>query len=486
MIPFLPWEPDRGPYAAESTDQVQNLVPIANGWGPMQTLSTVSASLGAACVGAAFYRASDGSFGMIAGTATGLYKLNTTDGTWTDVSGASAPFSVASGQLWQFERFGTGLYATNLEDVLQVYDVDAGGNFAACAGSPPQAKFIKAMGDFLVLGYLKVGADELPQSVHWSGLNDATEWDIGEKFSDRQTLPDGDEIVSLMKATFGGRIFQRNCKRAMTRDPQYVFRITDIDPDNGAVSPYGIVPIGADDYVYLAEDGFYRGDARTPIGAERVNRYFFADVDLDELDTVQGGVNPFDKLVWWTYLDGGAVRKSIGYDWQLDRWCRSDIAVSYYASAVTAGYTLEQLDAAFGSNLDAYTTSLDSRLFKGGRPTFAAFTSDFLLKTFTGANSAGEAQTCQIELIPGARSFLAGARLLTNSDAYTMDVATANLHGGTESWGSAAVSPSTAGLTPFRRSGRLHRFKASITAGDVWTHMHGVDVEGFVRREGQR
>ncbi len=485
MIPFLPWMPDRGPYSADSTDQVQNLVPLANGWGPMPTLAEISDSLGAECVGGAFYRASDGSFGMVAGTATALFKLKTADGSWSDISGASAPFSVASGQLWQFERFGTGLYATNLEDVLQVYDVDVGGTFGAVPGSPPQAKYIRAMGDFLTLGYLKVGADEFPQDFQWCGLNDAEVWTVGEKFSDRQTLPDGDEIVGLMKASFGGRIIQRNAKRAMTRDPQYVFRVSDIDPDNGAVAPYGIIPIGADDYVYLAEDGFYRGDARQPIGAERVNRYFFADVDLDALDTVQGGSNPFDKLVWWTYQDGSGTYKSIGYDWQLDRWCRSDIAVRLYVSAVTAGYTLEELDAAFGTNLDAYTVSLDSRIFKGGRPTFSAFTSDFKLKSFTGANSAGEAQTCQIELLPGSRAFLSGARLLSNSDDYTMAVATADLHGGSETWGSN-ISPETTGMTPFRRSGRLHRFKVNIAAGDVWSHLHGIDVEGFVKREGQR
>jgi hypothetical protein len=481
VISFLPWEPDKGPYSSTSTDQVQNLTPIANGWGPFQTLSEVSDSLGAACVGSAYYRASDGSFGMVAGTTDSLFKLNTTDGSWDDISGAS--YNVADGQLWQFERFGTGLYATHLNDAPQVFDVDAGGTFGNVPGSPPQAKFIRAIGDFLLLGYLKVGADELPQSVHWSGLNDAETWTVGTKFSDRQTLPDGDEIVGLMKASFGGRILQRNAKRGMIRDAQYIFRITDIDPDNGAVAPYGIIPIGADSYVYLAEDGFYSGDDRTPIGAERVNRYFFNDVDLDSLDTVQGGVNPFDKYVVWTYTDGSGTKKSIGYDWQLDRWFRNDIAVELYASAVTAGYTLEELDA-FGT-LETLPASLDSRVWKGGRPTFAAFTSDFKLKSFTGANAQGEAQTCQIELAPGSRAFLSGARLHSNADDYTLAVATADKHGGTETWGSN-VSPETTGLTPFRRSGRLHRFKAIIAAGETWTHLHGVDVGGFVNPEGQR
>jgi hypothetical protein len=482
MLGFFPWEPDQGPYSDTSTDYVQNLTPLAQGWGPFPKLSDVSVSLGATCVGSAYYRASDGSFGMVAGTTTALFKLNTADGTWTDISGAV--YSVPSGQLWQFERFGTGLYATNLDDPLQVYDVDAGGTFGNAPGSPPQAKYIRAIGDFLLLGYLKIGADEFPQSFQWSGLNDAATWTVGTKFSDRQILPDGDEIVGLMKATFGGRVMQRNAKRSLVRDAQYIFRVGDIDPDNGVVAPYSIIPIGADSYLYLAEDGFYKGDERTPIGAERVNRYFFEDADASSLDTVQGGVNPFDKYVIWTYTDGSGNRKSIGYDWQLDRWFRTDIAVEIYASAVTAGYTLEELDA-FGT-VDTLPASMDSRIWMGGRPTFAAFTSDFKLKGFTGANAQAEVRTGQVELTPGSRAFLNGARAKTDSDDYTMAVATADLHGGSETWGSN-VSPSAAGMVPFRASARLHRLKIIIAEGDVWSHLHTeVDTNGFVQREGQR
>jgi hypothetical protein len=49
---------------------------------------------------------------------------------------------------------------------------------AACSptrpGSPPRSKYIKTIGDFLMLGYLKVGATEYPSKWTTSGLNDAT------------------------------------------------------------------------------------------------------------------------------------------------------------------------------------------------------------------------------------------------------------------------------------------------------------------------
>lgn len=486
MIPFLPYEPDKGPYSASSTDKALNVIPIANGYGPFSELSDVSSSLGAQCYGAAYFRKSDGTFGIVAGTQTALYLFDSITAGWTAASGSSAPYSVRDGDMWSFARFGSGLYAAALDNAPQVYDVETGGNFSNVPGSPPQARFIWAAGDFLCLGYLKDGADEAPQDLMWSGLNDASWWTVGRKGCDRQTLPDGDEIVGGFPFIGGARIIQRKAKRAMVFNPQYIFSIQVLDATRGAVAPLSIVPIGAGDYVYLNEDGFYRGDGHAPIGMERVDRYFFADVDLDKLEEVQGAADPFTKMVWWRYQDGSGSYKMIGWNWLLDRWTRSDTAAQVLVAAVAPGISGDAADS-FGSPDDpTWPASMDSRFWKGGRPTFGAFTSSNMLSLFTGSNAAATIETASTEMIPGSRAFLQGARLLSNADDYTMQVATADYHGGAEDWGTA-VSPSTVtGMTPFRRDGRLHRFRATIAAGDVWTHAHGVDVEGLITRSGQR
>lgn len=490
MIPFLPWEPDRGPYSATSTDNVLNVTPVANGWGPFNSLSDVSTALSAQCYGAAYFRKSDGTFGLVAGTKTALFLFNSATLGWTDISGLSAPFAVPDGDMWDFERFGTKLFATNLENPLQVYDVDAGGNFAAAAGNPPQARYIWAVGDFLALGYLKEGITEYPQDFIWSGVNDATWWTIGRKGCDRQTLPDGDEIVGGFPFIGGARIIQRKAKRAMVFTPssQFVFTIQVIDAERGCVAPLSLVTIGANDYVYMTEDGFYRGDGHNPIGAERVNSYFFADVDLDKLEEVQGVADPYQKIVWWRYQDGSGTYKVIGWDWQIDRWTRSDVAAQVLVSAVSPGISWDSTQAAtYGSPDDAaWPAGADSRFWKGGRPTFGAFTSSNTLALFTGSNMAATIETASTELIPGSRTFLSGARLVSDSDNYTLQVATADFHGGTETTGTATSPSTVTGMTPFRRDGRLHRFRANIAAGDNWGHAHGIDVEGFIQRSGQR
>lgn len=491
QLTFLPWEPDKGPYSSTSTDWVLNVTPIANGYGPFGNLAALSSGLDATCVGAAFFRDSAGGFGLVAGTQTGLFLYNKTDGTWSDISGASAPFSVPDGQYWQFARFGTKLYATNLDDVLQVYDVDAGGTFGAAPGSPPQAKYIAAVGDFLFLAYLKVGADELPQSWRHSGLNDAAVWTIGTKHCDGQDIPDGDEVMGILSVPGGARIFQRNAIRRLTFTPSstFAFLQDDVDATEGVLAPYSIVAIGRGDYVYLAEDGFYRGDARSPIGAERVNRWFFENTLSDRLGEMMGAVDPFSKITWWLARGSNIGRVMIGYDWQLDRWTQvfvqaADGQLSVLITAATAGYTLEGLDQ-FGT-IDTLTASLDSDVWKGGTPFFGAFDTSLRMFDFSGANAQAVIHSGATELVSGSRSFVNGCRVVSDADDYSVTVATADFHGGPETDKSPSTPSTITGMTPLRASGRLHRFKTTITTGDVWGYAHGVDLTGFVQPEGQR
>src|SRR5262249_31018237 len=144
-------------------------------------------------------------------------------------------------------------------------------------GSPPQAKFIAIAGDFILLGYLKVGADEFPQDVQNSGLNDEAYWTIDrKKGADRQKLPDGNEIMGLFAFPGGARIIQRDAKRAyIFTGGQFIFETRVIDAMRGSIAPNSIVPISANDYVFWRSDGIYRGDDNLPIGAQRVDDFLF-------------------------------------------------------------------------------------------------------------------------------------------------------------------------------------------------------------------
>lgn len=480
MIPFAPFEPDRSRFNPNASDAILNAVPTADGYGPFKDLSAISDALAATCVGAIFVQDSSNDFFIIAGTATTLYRFDSSDGSWDDISGSSAPFGVPDGDLWKFAIYGTKLVATNITDPVQVYDIDAAGTFADLTGSPPQAKHVWVANGYLVLA----NTNSNSKRVQWSGYEDITTWTVGEKGADYQDLPDGGEVSGGIGDELGAYVFQRDRIRRMQFAPgtQFAFGFQEVDNARGAVSPHGIIPIALNDFAYLSESGFYRAEAN-PIGAEKVNRYFFDDVDRDFLNQVQGIADPFNKMCWWLYTDSDASRKMIGYDWQLDRWTRSNANPTLLCSIASPAYTLEALDNVSAS-LDALPYSLDARIWSGGRPAFAAFDSLNKLSYFEGDNMAAVLETAEVELSPPRRAFVSGIRAMGDSDDYTAQVGRKDKHDDAVTWSSTISPSSVTGLVPTRSSGRLHKFRQNIAAGDVWTISHGVEPE--FRPEGRR
>lgn len=591
MIPLLPFEPDKGPYAAGSIDYVMNALPVANGWGPMPSLSAVSDSLGAQCRGAVWYRNTAGTYGFIAATAKQLYRLGS-DGSWSDISrnqvtngtfdsdtgwtkdanvtisggvaslatagvvtalsqsqtftagatyritftisGYSAggirprltggtsvsgttrtangtytevltavsgnntfgigtngattlnvdnviiqkvdAYALADGHLWQFEMFGSKLYATNLNDPLQVLDVDTGTHFVSASGSPPQAKFIRTIGDFLFLAHLKSGATTYPQRWQHSKINDPTSWTVDGSVggSDQQDIPDGGEITGILPLSGGARIIQRNAKRLLTFTPgsAFSFSSSDIDTAQGAAAPYATVSIGNGAYFYVNETGFYMNDAHTPIGAERVDDFFFASLDTAKLAEVQAIADPYQKMVWVAYLDQSGTRRMIGYHWQLDRWTQADAQPELLVTAVTAGSVLDDLDDL--GELDDILVPLESSSFQGSYPSFGAFTSSDILSMFGGSGAAAVIETTTTELTPESGSFVTGAKVKGKLTNYSMQVGKATLPDEPLTWSASTVRSQRTGMVPFRSDGKYHRFRVNIDAGSDWTHIHGV------------
>ena len=471
MIPFPPFEPDKSPFNGGAGDNLKNCLPVADGWGPMPSLSVISEALPGTFKNGAYVRTSSGDFVVIAGTSTGLYRLDTTDFSWVDISGPSAPYNVPLNDLWSFTLFGPNLIANSLGDVPQTYDIDAGGNFADLGGSPPVAKFSWAAGDFLVLAHL---ANE-PSALQWSGLNNSAYWTIGQRGADKQLLPSGGEIMGGIPDQRGALVILRDAMQYMQFAPSsgYTFTFSPANEKRGTVAPYSIVQIGPGQFVYLSEDGFFSGVAGQPIGAERVDRWFFQNADPARLVDVIGVADPYQKIVWWQFATPAGSKLLLGYDWQLDRWCYSDQDVSQMVALTTPGITWDGLDALYAT-IDDVDEPFDSRLFTGGRPTFAAFTTDQKLAYFTGPNKAATLETADIELVPGSRAFVNGGRVQTDCTGFTMEIGAADFHGDSFTYKSA-VSPSTrSGHLPFRASGRLHKFRMNIPAGEEWSHVTGI------------
>lgn len=489
MIPAARWEPDKGPFNVGTTDYVMNVQPISNGWAPLPSPSQVSADIGEECRGGCYYRSSTGAFGIILGTPTKLLKVDATVAPpYPVVDVSSGAYNVPDGHMWQFERHGTKLFATQLGDDLQQLDVDIGGAFSATPGSPPRAKFLKTIGDFLVLAYIKVGATEKPQSWATSGLADTDVWTAGVELADDQDIRDGDEITGILGNENGGRIIQRHAKRSLllTADAAMPIRSQTIDPEFGCFAPYSIVMIGASDYVYLDEDGFKRGDERIPIGTERVNNYFFANCALDGLELVQGCADPFKHIVWWTYLGVDGLMHLIGWDWELDQWCQSNVEAAVMLPIVTSGNTLEQLTAIFASlygvgSIDAPgAESLDSRRWKGGRPLAGMMGTDNILYSLTGENLAAQFDTTS-QVLSGDNLRRKGINMglfVGDTKDYQMAVGFADSHGDAILFKPARTASQRNGLVTAKGEGKLVRARIYLDAGVDWSFGHGVELYG--------
>lgn len=481
IIPFPPFEPDKSPFEISSSSNVVNALPVANGWGPMPGLTEISDALGSECRGAVYVRTAAGNYKVIAGTETGLFELNTTDYSWTDISGASAPYAVPLQDSWTFTRFGDQLVAHNIADAIQVYDIEAGGNFADLAGSPPKAKYSWVSGDFLVLGYLEGTAGE--KTIRWSALNNIEAWTIGKNGADLQELPEGDEVMGGFGDQGGFTVIQRAGMQFFPFAPSsgFTFTRTVLNPKQGTLAPRSIVSIGPGRFFYLSEDGFFGGANREPIGAERVDRWFLDQIDQTYLAEVQGAADPFEKIVWWKYRALDGLNYRLGYDWQLDRWCTTDLQVGEMVALSTPAITWDGLDVLYAT-IDDVSEPFDSRLFSGGRPTFATFTSDNKLAYFTGPNLEATIDTADVEMDGMARAFVNGARVITDATTFTLQDGVSAYHGDAITF-STANTANRAGLVPFRSDGRLHKFRLNIPEATVWSIASAVNANAQMSGE---
>lgn len=475
-VPISAFAPDRSKYDPAFSANIINALPAARGWKPMPSLSEISQALGSACRGSAYVRTASGVTRILAATQTALFELDTTNFTWTDITGSSGPYTgPATGEAWTFTEFGGNLIIHNYNDPPQKYVINTGGTVTDLGGSPPQAKYSWVSGDFLVFGYLNQSVGE--KTVYWSEVNDAENWRIGKNGCDFQVLPEGNEIMGGIAENGGFSVIQRSGMQFFPFAPASGFTFTRqvLNPKQGTIAPRSIVSIGPGQFFYLSEDGFFGGADRRPLGAEAVDEWFLEQIDQTYLAEVQGVADPFEKIVWWRYQIPNGQFRLLGYDWQLDRWCTSDLAVGEMVALATPAITWDGLDALYAS-IDEVTEPFDSRLFSGGRPTFATFNSDNKLAYFTGPPLAATLETAEIEASPTNRAFCNGVRIIGDCSTASVELGTADYHGSAFTFGSASTI-NRAGLIPLRGDGRLMKWRVNIPAAADWSEISGINAD---------
>lgn len=483
-IPFGPWKPDQATFQSDALTDALNVVPVPGGYGPSYDFNLVDGvSLTPPIVGAAvFSDTSDASF-IYAGAGDDIYVSNN-GAVFSSKYHNSTPLSALN--TWQFARF-VGL-AIAVQLGAQTVSGDIGQTMTALDGSPPRAKTIGVVGDFLVLGDLDDGIDgHRPNRVRWSGFRDPETWgtNIGAQ-SDFNDMPDeGGAVQGVVGREFGS-VFQRYSISRMTYvGPDTVFRFDVVEKKRGAISSRSIIDCGLI-AAYIADDGFmlWDGTTSTPIGSGAVNEYFRKRLAPGTEDFIVGAFDPLSATVSWAYrTDGtGLLKERLNYSLTENRWTRSDLSMSWLMSGFDIGYTLESLDE-FGP-LDSLPFSLDDPKLQGKRFRAVGFDATGNYGPLNGDTMTARLDTGDYESEPGRRSFVNGVRPIVDAPAVTCAVGTRPQSMADALSFTADAPKAIDGSCPLRAAGRYMRFRTVIDGMQTWSRATGLEVPVLV--EGAR
>lgn len=495
IVPFGEWMPDLPAIQNPGALTVTNAYPKQNSYGPFGTLAPYSSALAARCQGALAGRADDGATSVFAGDATKLYLMDAT-ATFNDVS-RTVGYTTSAEESWRFCQYANRVITTNWTDAIQTWVLGGDTKFSDLSSGAPKARHVAVLDPgFVMAGNTFDGVDgAVVNRVWWSEFGVPTSWPaIGTAAaeaaqSDFNDLPTGGSVQAVLGAV-GGAAGLVVCETALYRvdyeGPPTVFRFTNIERLRGTPAPNSVVNIGPF-AAYLGDDDFYicDGAQSKPIGAGKIAKTFFSELNQSYYDRISAAVDPINKLILWTYpsiaSQNGTPDSCIMVNWETWRWSKAVFNSEFIFRAVTAGYTLDSLDG-LGYTLDSLQFSLDSRVWSGGRLILAAFDASHKLSFFTGANLEATIDTGEFEN-QGLITYCDGARIIVDAGIPTLSIGHRNTP-----QGSVSFTPETTagddGVARQRVSARYMRARVKIPAGTDWNHAQGVQPE--LLAEGQR
>ena len=418
--------------------------------------------------------ATDGSFTVTvvdANTFTVTTTSATTSGNVT-IKVSSTDYTTQSGDRVRFTQFGRTIISTNNSQRLQYWDLTSSTAFKNLSDSAPIAKYITVVRDFVVVANTNEGSQQ-PYRVRWSALNNETDWvENVNTQSDYQDIPDGGQIVGIRGGEFGVIFLDRAIHRMSYVGTPFIFQFDNISRNKGCIASGSIAQYQGISF-FLSDDGFYMCDGQqvTPIGAEKVDRFFFNDASEFDFTSMSAAVDPVRKLVIWNYKGVDGNRHLIIYNFATKKWTYADAGTDYISESSTSSSTLEELDT-LSASIDALAISLDSLMFMGGKY-FLGGTYGNKVMTYTGSNLTGRIATG--DLGGQGRSVMTLVRPQVDNGSASIAVSSRTLLSEQVTYGTA-VSASSENRVSLRSSGNYHRVQLNPT-GNNWKNASAIDVD---------
>lgn len=381
------WMPDQPSITDTLTDAI-NVAPLLIGYSPVNLAidfsSAATENLNNSFVGK-FSEATQ----VFAGGATKLFKLGESDTSMTNVSKAGGYSGTTR---WSFCQFGNSVIASNNSARLQYWTLGVSTVFEDAANNAPVAKYVAVVRDFVVAANLGNGTD--PNRVQWSDLNNETNWTSGSTSqSDFQVIPDGGDIIGIVGGEVGIIFLERGIVRMSYIGSPFFFQFDNISKNLGCAANGSIAQYGGTAF-FLSEEGFYSCDGKsvTNIGANKIDRWFFDDADINEINTMSSAVDPIKKIVVWNYANIFGSRSLLIYNWQVQKWSSATTDVDFMSVVATgrsSNITIDNLyrstitNVARTSDVVTITTSEDHNLIVGRKVTVLATVNTTLNGNFT-------------------------------------------------------------------------------------------------------
>lgn len=359
----------------------------------------------------------------------------------------------------------------------------------------PIAHYLAVVKGFLVTARTTDGVSGVqPQRVWWSGLNDPTNWptpgtataaEFQSSYND--LFGEGGWVTGVVGnlGTADGAVFMEHAIwRMVYAGPPEVFDFFPVEGVRGTQAPGSIAQLGGIVY-YLGEDGFYAFDGTNsiPIGFEKVDKTFFADLDATYLSRVRGAIDPINKLYLCAYPSinntGGNPDKLLAYHWPTQKWALIEQACETLFRSLTFGNSVLDTVGSVSLDSDAYNMfPMDSRVWLGGITTMAAFDTSHKLSYFNGANMAATIDTSETQPYPGEMTFIQDCRPLVDGGIPSVAFGYRNRLVDMVTFNNP-VPLNFIGTCPQTVNGRYIRGEITIPAGSDWTHIQGLEAEGI-------
>ena len=214
------------------------------------------------------------------------------------------------------------------------------------AGSP-SATCMGINGDILLVG--------VANKVRWANVNTYDGWDetATGTTADTQEFPDGGNVIGLATATTT-YVFQKRTIRQLIPAPfPAIFTSRLIHKKQGLISPNALV-VQDNAVFFLSNSGFniLVGEDFEPIGYQKVDRWFFEDVDLRFTERIVANTYSEKKWIIWSYKstrDNPDFQDShIIYNYAEDAWSlirQPSLGTFNFFGETEIGYAIGDLSA---------------------------------------------------------------------------------------------------------------------------------------------